>query len=134
MRLFTLLIGLFLLCCCAVMAPKVASATDGKSLFESSKCSDCHSIAAEAIAVAASEDADEEDPFGGEEDGEEEDDAPDLSGIGKKHDAKWLADYLKKKIANEDGKKHRKRFKGSNDALKTLSEYLAGLKTDAPAP
>ena len=134
MRILSMVLGLFLLCCgAAALAPGEAEAADGKAIFLENKCNDCHAIAAEGIALAESDDSGAaDDPFGAEEGEDEEEDSPDLSGAGKEHDSAWIADYLKKKV-KLDGKKHRKRFKGSNDELKTLSDYLAGLKSDPPA-
>ena len=53
---------------------------------------------------------------------------PDLSTIGSKHDAAWLAQWQRKEVANADGKKHGKDFKGTPEQLKQLTEWLATLK------
>jgi len=122
-----------LLCLFVFVPAATLAANDGKALFEGSKCSECHSIAAEGVAIVETDDAAaEEDPFGAEDEGEKED-APDLSGIGKKHNAEWIASYLQKKVKTDKGKKHPPRFRGSADKLKALSEYLAGLEAPAPA-
>lgn len=133
MRFLSIIFGVLLALCCTTFAPKGASAADdGKSIFLDGKCNECHAIASQGIEVAKSDDgALEEDPFGGDDEGDDEE-APDLSGVGKEQNAEWIADYLKKKV-KLDGKKHRKRFKGSADELKVLSEWLASLKADAPA-
>ena len=107
-----------------------AAADDGKSIYLESKCNECHALAAEGIEVVEPEEAEEEDPFGfGDDEEEEEEEAGDLSNVGSEHDADWLVKYLKKTVANEDGKKHRKRFKGSDEALRDLSAWLATMKT-----
>lgn len=106
---------------------------DGKALFQRNKCNECHAISAEGIAMVPGEDAAaEDDPFGMADEDEKED-APDLSGIGKKHDAKWMTDFLRKKVAKDNGKKHPPRFRGSAEALDGLTKYLAGLETEAAA-
>jgi len=98
----------------------------GKELFLEKKCNNCHSIDSEKIAKKE-EPAEEEE--GEEAGGEEEDKTPDLSGVGKKHDADWLTKWLKKEVKNDDGKKHKKKFKGSDEELKAIVDYLASLKT-----
>jgi mono/diheme cytochrome c family protein len=117
----------------AALAPD-AEAADGKQLYIDSGCAKCHSVLAEGIEVAAEEEEEEDDPFGGDE-GEEEEEPGDLSGLGAswEHDgAKGLEDWLMKKL-EVDGKKHKKRFKGSKTDLKDLAAWLMGLTKPAPA-
>lgn len=99
----------------------VAADEAGKAAFIAAKCNDCHSIKAAGIEVKKGEESLE-----GDDDGDK---SPDLSGVGAEHDADWMAQFLKKKVKNDDGKKHKKRFKGSDDKLKELTTYLASLKT-----
>ena len=109
----------------------VKSAETGKDIFLSQKCNKCHNIAAQNIAKLESEDdamAEEDDLFGEEE--EEATKPPDLSGVGKVHDGAWITQWIEKKIANDKGKKHKKRFKGTDEELKTLVTWLSGLKSD----
>lgn len=126
MRFVTMVLGFLAFFLGAALTPDTARAADGKELFLKHKCNECHAISAAGIEMAPGDDAGEEDPFGGEEEGEDEE-APDLSSVGKEQTAAWIADYLKKK-EKLDGKKHRKRFKGPEAELKALSEYLAGMK------
>lgn len=86
-----------------------ALANDGKKVFSDSKCAQCHSVDSEKIPA------------------DEKDGAVDLSGIGAKHDAAWLRGYLLKKEA-KNGKKHKKKFNGSDADLDTLVKWLASLK------
>lgn len=118
-----------------IFAPR-SEAADGKAMFVEYKCNECHAMAAEGIEVVEAEDAEEEDPFGfgAAEEEEEEEEADDLSNVGSQRDAEWIAAYLKKKVENDDGKKHRKRFKGSDDALRVLSAWLAERKTPVAEP
>lgn len=111
------------------LAPSSASAADdGKQVFLKKECNECHVVSAAGIEKLPAKEggAKEED-----EEAEEEDDSepPDLSGVGKEHDAKWLTGYLQKKVKNDEGKKHRKRFKGSDAELQALVAFLGTLQT-----
>lgn len=86
-------------------APGTAS-SDGATVFTVAKCASCHSITAKGIAGS--------DDVGG-----------DLSVA--KHDAIWIARWLRKEI-ELDGSKHMKKFPGTEADLKKLSEWLASLK------
>jgi hypothetical protein len=99
-----------------------AEAKSGKDIFLEQKCNKCHSIDSEKIA--------KKEEKGGEEEDEEEEgtEPPDLSAAGKEHDAAWIAKWLQKQVKTDKGKKHRAKWKGSDDELKALTEYLAGLK------
>ena len=52
-------------------------------------------------------------------------------GKDKDHDAAWFSKWLMKEEKVE-GRKHKKKFKGSPEELKTMSEWLTTLKFDAP--
>lgn len=82
---------------------------DGKSIFVASSCNTCHSITAVSIAKTG------------------QSTAPDLSGEGLKHNADWIKQWLNKEVAM-NGKKHMKKWKGSDADLNTLATWLAGLK------
>lgn len=97
-------------------------ATDGKGIFVASKCTACHSVKASEVEMKKAESEGEE-----AEEGESEDQAPDLSSVGNERSAEWLTAYLTKKEAI-NGKKHMKKFKGTEDDLKMLSEWLASQK------
>ncbi|MCS7311390.1 MAG: cytochrome c [Acidobacteria bacterium] len=91
-------------------------AASGKELFTKYKCTMCHSVKAEGIeAKKAAE-------------GGEEAKGTDLSDVGAKvQSAQWIQDYLLKKV-DKDGKKHKTVFKGTEEELKTLAEWLFSLK------
>lgn len=98
-------------------------APDGKELFTSSKCTTCHSIEAEKIerkkaatTAAASETAKKK---------------PDLSGVGAKNDAAWIAKYLMKEVKLEEKLHPSVKFRGTPEELQTLAGWLASLKTPA---
>jgi cytochrome c553 len=97
-------------------------ATDGKGIFVANKCTACHAVKAAEIEMKKAESEGEE-----SKGGESEDQAPDLSSVGNDHTAEWLMAYLTKKEAI-NGKKHMKKFKGNEDDLKVLAEWLASQK------
>ena len=102
-----------------------STAADGKEIFLANKCNSCHAIKSLSIAKKA-------DPADKEEASESKRKPPDLSGAGKKHDAAWITKYLLKQVDN-DGEKHRKRFKGTDEDLKVLASWLETLKADKKA-
>jgi len=86
---------------------------DGKSIFDQYKCAKCHTITSQNVKLSGP-------PPEGKE-------PHDLSTAGAKHDATWISKWLLKE-EEQNSKKHVKRFTGSEDELKTLSTWLAGLK------
>jgi mono/diheme cytochrome c family protein len=92
----------------------LASAPAGRVLFDDQKCAKCHTIASQGI-----------DRSGAPPQGKL---PPDLSAVGTKHTADWMQQWLMKTI-EMNGKKHMKKFTGSDDELKTLTNWLASLKT-----
>ena len=112
-----------------------ARSEDGKQAFLKAECNECHTVKVLDIAklepkkgAAKDEDADLE---GGKDD--DKTDPPDLSGIGKNHDAEWFSKWLTKKVKDDDGKRHRKKFKGTDAELASIAGFLSELKTDAPS-
>lgn len=104
-------------------------ASPGKALFVSSKCAACHTIATEGVEKSKAADAEaaaEAKP----EEGASKKGPPDLSGVGLRHDAAWLGKYLLK-LEAKDGKKHLKKFRGTDEELGVLTAWLAGLKKEA---
>ncbi len=119
------------LLCAGMILLGIASASGDKEkdpikIFKDYGCTECHSISALDIGVVQPQEADNDDDWDEDEE-EEEVEAPDLSNVGTKHDGKWISQYLRKKIA-KDGKKHKKRFKGSQEERKILSIWLESLK------
>jgi cbb3-type cytochrome oxidase cytochrome c subunit len=90
------------------------SSASGKSIFVDNKCTKCHSIESQGLQRAG------DPPPGGKL-------PPDLSGVGLKHDTEWMTKWLHKEV-EQNGKKHMKKFSGSDDELKTLTTWLATLK------
>lgn len=91
-----------------------AAGTDGKAIFKENKCTNCHTIKAQAVERTGTAENTEAKP-------------PDLSGVGLKHDAPWITKWLMKE-ETQNGKKHLKKFKGSDDDLQVLAKWLASLK------
>ena len=113
----------FSLCAAAVRAEggKVAK---GQSIFLKYRCKSCHSI--KAVGIEKKAEAGDEDAA---EVATSKDKPPDLSGIGTEHDAAWFTKWLLKKEL-KDGKTHKKKFRGTETELKTLTEWIATLKMD----
>jgi cytochrome c2 len=95
--------------------PQAAQAADapGKTVFMAQKCNMCHSI--ESLQI---ERTSKSEKMAG----------PDLSNVGGAHLAPWITQYLTKEVANSEGKKHGKDWKGTDDELKQLADWLATLK------
>ena len=100
-----------------LLAPQAAradaGAMPGKEVFVAQKCNLCHSIESQAIERKSKS---------------EKTKGPDLSDIGKDHDAAWITKWLKKEVADENGKKHEKDFKGTPEEMQKVAEFLASLK------
>ncbi len=86
--------------------------SDGKTLFKDAKCDKCHSIESQGIERTST-------PPGKL--------PPDLSGVGLKHNADWIKSWLLKE-EELNGKKHLKKYTGSEADLTTLAKWLASLK------
>jgi hypothetical protein len=119
------ILGALFLSLCAGTAPaeEVVKAPNGKPVFVKYKCRACHSIESQGIAKKAD---------AGEAAETSEKKPPDLSGVGVKHPADWIAAFLmKKEMVN--GGKHEKKFRGTEAELKTLSGWLETLKEEKAA-
>jgi hypothetical protein len=103
-----------------------ASASEaGKRVFTDYECISCHMVSAYGISVVKSENQEEE-----EDDWDDDEETivpPDLSDIGNRREPAFLVKYLRKKVAVQ-GRKHKKRFKGSKEELKELVLWLVSLK------
>ena len=110
----------------AASADDASKVPNGKPVFEKYKCTSCHSIDSQGIKKKK--------PAEGEV--EEKDEGgrvpPDLSGVGVGNSAEWIAKYIQK-LEMLDGKKHGKKFRGTESELKTLTGWLASLKDEAAA-
>ncbi len=91
-----------------------SGAGSGKDIFLKSKCSKCHTITSQGIEREGTA------PTSGKL-------PPDLSGVGLKHNAEWMEKWLLKE-QEMNGKKHLKKFSGSDEELESLTNWLATLK------
>jgi len=90
----------------AAAAPAAAE-TDGKEIFLAQKCNLCHAVSSAGIEATTTN---------------EKLKGPDLSTVDL-GDGAWLAAYLKQE-ENHDGKKHKKKFSGSDEELEALIAWL----------
>ena len=51
----------------------------------------------------------------------------DLSKVGSERDAEWIGQFLRKQV-KLDGKKHKQKYRGSDEDLATLGLWLSSLK------
>ena len=97
----------------AFSVPARAEEPAGKAVLLQHKCQSCHSVTSAGILPARGEDSAE---------------GPDLSNVGAAHSADWLNKYLLKQ-ESKDGKKHKRRFPGTEQELNVLVKWLASLKS-----
>jgi cytochrome c551/c552 len=127
------------LACVALGYATTARAADDPALalFKKSGCNTCHAISALNVAKAEKK-ATEAEPAAEEKAAtateKPKKDAPDLSGAGLEHDAKWISGFINKTETTKDGDKHEKRFKGSEADRRTLAMWLATLKHEVKKP
>ncbi len=128
MRRWTVPIALLSILCLALALPALAEESKkkdatpaGQQVFIAQKCQMCHTVYSEGIGEPPAEDAKKE---------EEEEAAagpPDLSMAGAGRTAEWISLFLQKKEALND-KKHMTSFKGSDEDLAALADWLLTLK------
>jgi Cytochrome c. len=110
-----------------LLLPRYVSAQSGKDVFLKYKCNKCHAIKSQDIEpIVKKEKEEEEEEEEKEEKGKKK--ITDLSGVGLKRDANWIKAFLLKKERTEEGKKHKPKWKGTDDELKIVSEWLAQQK------
>ena len=81
----------------------------GKTIFEEAKCSNCHGVTSQGIEAKKKSDK-----------------IPDLSKLTEGHDADFFMKFLKKE-ETLNSKKHAVAFKGSDEDLKTMVDWLVSL-------
>jgi cytochrome c551/c552 len=95
----------------AFVLPSSAHAADGKAVFLDKKCNLCHSIDSQSIKKTS-------DKMKG----------PDLSNAaGMVESADWLKSFITKKVQHE-GKDHLREFKGTDEELNAVVDWLLTLK------
>jgi cytochrome c2 len=88
----------------------LADNSDGKSIFKDNKCDKCHTIESQGLERNGA-------PGPGKQ-------PPDLSGVGLRHNADWIKGWLLK-TEEQNGKKHLKKWTGSDDDLATITKWLS---------
>ena len=91
----------------------------GKAEFLAQKCETCHSVSTQDIAHTGKV----EKLLG-----------PDLAGVGDRHEASWMVAYVQREKVGENGKKHLKPFKGTDEELQAIVDWLATLTAETPSP
>jgi cytochrome c551/c552 len=86
-----------------------AEGKDGKTIFEESKCTACHGIETQGVEAKKKSDKN-----------------PDLSKITEGHDIEFWTKYMKKD-ESLNNKKHPIPFRGSDEDLNTMMEWLMSL-------
>lgn len=89
---------------------------DPKEIYKTYKCTKCHSMKIENIEPL------EEELMKGKK-------IVDHSGVGLKYSSEWIKRWLLKQ-EEKDGKKHKIKFKGTEEELEILSEWLSEKKTE----
>ncbi len=92
----------------------------GQQVFVAQKCQMCHTVFSAGIGEPPAEDAKEEEE-------EEAEGPPDLSLAGTGRTAEWLSLFLQKKEALNE-KKHMMKFKGTDEELAVLANWILTLK------
>jgi hypothetical protein len=89
------------------------------AIFTEHECQGCHSVQIAKIDL----------DIGDLEPDEIDEDAPDLSAVGLEHEIDWLKLYLKKKN-KQNGEKHEKKFRGTDEEFEVLTNWLISMKTE----
>ena len=86
---------------------------DGKEAYEQ-HCGECHGVKSAEIKPKTKNNQDK---------------GADLGGIGEKYQEGWIKRYVKQE-EDHDGKSHRKKFKGSDEELQVLVDWLLEQKAE----
>lgn len=113
MKYLTLLILIAAVTVLALPATFAAEGADAKALFvDTHKCNMCHGVAAADIEAKTKS----EKMMG-----------PDLSGFKTDKDMAEIAAFIRKE-ADLDGESHKKEFKGTDEELKAIVDWLGSLE------
>ena len=113
----TVLLTAALVACVPLLVLPLANAGEedpGQTAFIGNECNMCHSIDSLGIERTSKS---------------EKMQAGDLSNVGAEHDAAWIVQYVKKEVQLEDAD-HKKTYKGTDEDLQAIADWLATLKTD----
>jgi len=130
MRRWKVPIAVLSILCLALVLPALAeeskkddAAADatpaGQQVFVAQKCQMCHTVYSAGIGEPPAEDA--------KKDEEEAEGPPDLSLAGTGRTAEWIGLFLQKKEALNE-KKHMLKFKGTDEELAVLANWILTLK------
>jgi len=86
----------------------------GKKIFKTEKCNTCHAVSTVGIAAKTKS----EKLMG-----------PDLVNLAEAYEAEWIVNYLRKE-ADLDGRTHKKPFKGTDEELQALVDWLLEQKSE----
>jgi cytochrome c551/c552 len=100
--------ALLLACSFVLIAFALSQNNSGKAIFVNKKCNLCHSVSTQGIEAKTTS---------------EKLKGPDLVNLANKHKPKWIGRYLKKKV-KMNGKFHKRSFKGTDEELQTLVDWL----------
>jgi len=105
-----LTIGLILVLSVMTLATPSRAQGDapGKTLFLGQKCNMCHAVPAAGVEATTTSDKMK---------------GPDIANLADKYDAEWVTKYVTK-MADKDGKPHVKAFKGTDEELQSLVDWL----------
>lgn len=104
------------LCVVLVLAPvsPVAAEEGADNAFVAQKCNMCHAVSTAGIEAKVKS---------------EKMQGPDLAGISSRHEADWIAKFLRREV-QLDGADHKKEFKGTDEELKALIAWLETQKSE----
>lgn len=92
----------------AALGAAPTQALDGKEVFLAQKCNTCHAVSTSGIEATTKS---------------EKMKGPDLVGVMQAHDPAWITEFLHKKV-DKDGKKHAKEYKGTDEELAAILDWL----------
>ena len=121
-------VGVFLVA--AVARAEDAKVPKGQEVFLKYRCNSCHTVKAEKIEKRKVEGEEEE--GAAEATTTKKKEPPDLSDVGLKQKPEWMEGWIMRKEML-DGKKHMKRYRGTDAELKDLVAWLSTLKTEDKA-
>ncbi len=98
--------------CTAEPALSHSERLDGKAVFLDSGCVTCHSVPSAGLTARV-----------------EKMKASDLVDLGERYEAEWVAKYIRG-TEKLDGMSHRKPFKGSDEELQALVDWLLEQKSE----
>lgn len=96
------------MCSFVMIAFASSRGNTGKAIFVNRKCNKCHSVSTQGIEAKTRS---------------EKLKGPDLVNLTDKYKPGWIARYLKKKV-KKNGRFHRTSFKGTDEELQTLVDWL----------